>query len=99
MRNLLRSLAKRGIGADRSDAARGRPEALRRKTIATNARLILITSMLATPVAVFMLLGGALMPFVISVIGLCAGFMTLELQRRSQYERAAFGQVYATLTI
>jgi cell cycle sensor histidine kinase DivJ len=79
--------------------SRGRPEALRRQTIAINSRLILITSMLSTPVAVFMLLHGALMPFVIVMIGLCCGFMTMELHRRGQFERAAFGQVYATLTI
>ena len=37
--------------------------------------------------------------FVVSVIGLAAGFATLALHRRGQYERAAFGQVYATLVI
>jgi len=56
--------------------------------------------MLATPVSLWFLIhDGMLMPFVISTIGLCAGFITLALQRRRQYERAAFGQVYATLVI
>jgi len=99
MRSLFTSLFGRETSADRAGAAHGRPEALRRKTIAANARVILIVSMLSTPVAIFMLIHGALMPFVVSVIGLCAGFMTLELQRRGQFERAAFGQVYATLTV
>jgi cell cycle sensor histidine kinase DivJ len=39
------------------------------------------------------------MPFVISTIGLCAGLVTLMLLQKGQFERAAFGQVYATLII
>lgn len=99
MRSLLTSLFGRETGPDRNEAARGRPEALRRKTIAVNSQIIVATSLLAMPVALYMLLQGALMPFVITVIGLAAGFLTLSLHRRGQYERAAFGQVYATLII
>ncbi|HEX4298639.1 MAG TPA: PAS domain-containing sensor histidine kinase [Devosia sp.] len=99
MRNLLASLFGRETGAGPGGAARGRPEALRRKTIAINARLILAVSMIATPAALFGLIKGELMPFVITMIGLAAGFMTMALHRRAQYERAAFGQIYATLTI
>ena len=51
------------------------------------------------PAAIFVLVQGMLMPFVISMIGLCAGFLTLAFHRRGQFERAAFGQVYATLLI
>ena len=99
MRSLLTSLFGRETGTDRTEAARGRPEALRRKTIAVNSQIILATSLIAMPAALYMLLQGALMPFVITVIGLAAGFMTMSLHRRGQYERAAFGQVYATLII
>ena len=99
MRSLLDSLFGRETGAPRGEAARGRPEALRRKTLATTSRMILVASMLATPGALYLLLDGALMPFVITMIGLAAGFLTLELHRRGQFERAAFGQVYATLLI
>jgi cell cycle sensor histidine kinase DivJ len=100
MRSLLRSLSGGEPGSDRSDSARGRPEALRRKAIGANSRTVLVISMLSTPASLWLLVyGGMLMPFVISTIGLCAGFLTLALQRRGQYERAAFGQVYATLVI
>jgi len=99
MRSLLTSLFRRGPGTDRAETARGRPEALRRKTIGANARIILATNPLAAPVAVWFLLQGALMPFVITVIGLCAGVVTMELHRRGQFERAAFGQVYSTLIV
>jgi cell cycle sensor histidine kinase DivJ len=99
MRSLLTSLFGGEPGTDRSAWARSRPEALRRKTIAANARFILAVSMLATPLACYALLQGALMPFVLTTIGLTVGFITLALQRRGQYERAAFGQVYGTLII
>ncbi|HZY48339.1 MAG TPA: PAS domain-containing sensor histidine kinase [Devosia sp.] len=100
MRKLLRSLPGGESDSDRLDVARGRPESLRRKTIATNSVFTLAVSMLATPASLwFVLHDGLLMPFVISTIGLCAGFVTLAFQRRGQFERAAFGQVYATLTI
>src|ERR1700712_6091111 len=92
MRSLLISLLGGEPGVDRSDLARSRPEALRRKTIAANSRIILASSMLATPPAAYLLLQGALMPFVLSTIGLTVGFITFALQRRGQYERAAFGQ-------
>ena len=85
MRSLLTSLFRRGPGTDRAETARGRPEALRRKTIGANARIILATNLLAAPVAVWFLLQGALMPFVITVIGLCAGVVTMELHRRGQF--------------
>ncbi len=99
MRSLLSSLLGREIGADRTSAARGRPEALRRTTIAVNSRVVIVASAASLPAALYLLLQGALMPFVVAVIGLCTGFITLELHRRGQYERAAFGQVYGTLTV
>ena len=99
MRSLLHSLFGRETDADHAETARGRPEALRRRTIAANARIILLASALSMPAALYFLVQGALMPFVIGTIGLAAGFMTLALHRRGQYERAAFGQVYATLII
>lgn len=99
MRSLLSSLFGRETGADQGEAVRGRPELLRRDTIAVNARIIIVASALAAPAALFYLVQGMSLPFVVSVIGLAAGFATLALHRRGQYERAAFGQVYATLVI
>ncbi len=98
MRSLFDSLFARETGAG-FEAPRGRPETLRRRTLATNSRIIVATSMLATPAALYLLVQGLLMPFVITVIGLAAGFMTLALHRRGQFERAAFGQIYAMLVI
>ena len=99
MRSLFTSLFDRETGSASSEAQRGRPETLRRKTLAANSRIIIATSVIGTPAALYLLTKGALMPFVIVTIGLCAGFMTLALHRRGQYERAAFGQVYATLLV
>lgn len=99
MRNVFDSLLGRENGALQHEGSRGRPETLRRKTLAANARIIIATSMMSLPPALVLLGQGALMPFVITIIGVCAGFLTLALHRRGQYERAAFGQVYATLLV
>jgi cell cycle sensor histidine kinase DivJ len=99
MRSLFDSLFGRETGGASLEAQRGRPETLRRKTLAANSRIIIATSAIGIPAALYLLAQGALMPFVIVTIGLCAGFMTLALHRRGQYERAAFGQVYATLLV
>lgn len=99
MRNVFDSLFARESGASSSEAMRGRPEALRRSTLAANSRIILATSLVGMPAGLMMLTQGAIMPFVITVIGACAGFLTMALHRRGQYERAAFGQVYSTLLV
>ncbi len=97
MRSLFTSLFGREPGGASLEGQRGRPENLRRLTLAANSRIIIATSAIGIPAALYLLIQGALMPFVIVMIGLCAGFMTMALHRRGQYERAAFGQVYATL--
>lgn len=99
MRNVFDSLLGRENGAVPGAGSRGRPETLRRSTLATNSRIIIATSTMAMPAGLVMLGQGALMPFVITMIGLCGGFLTLALHRRGQFERAAFGQIYATLLI
>ncbi len=99
MRSLFSSLFGRGTGDRRDEHARSRPEALRRQTLAFNSRVILGLSLLSLPPAFYALALGGLLPFVVSIIGLTSGFMTLELHRRGQYERAAFGQVYGTLLV
>src|SRR5579872_5971803 len=99
MRSPLTFLFGSETSPRRGDLSKGRPEALRRAVLATNSRIVLIASILGLPAAFYMLVGGALMPFVLAVVGLCTGFMTLELHRRGQFERAAFGQVYGTLIV
>lgn len=74
-----------------------RPETLRRKTMAINSRVILALSGLGMPVALVLLMQGKLLPFILAVIWLAVGVLTLALHRRGQYERAAAGQVYGTL--
>jgi cell cycle sensor histidine kinase DivJ len=97
MRSLLSRLSAREIGVRRSDLVRGRPEALRRATLELNSRLILAVGTTAMPFALYGLIGGALMPFVLSMLAIGTGFLTLALHRRGQFERAAFGQVYGIL--
>ncbi|MDP1730337.1 MAG: PAS domain-containing sensor histidine kinase [Devosia sp.] len=77
--------------------AKGRPEALRRETLAINSRIAIAASAVAMPVALYALPQGSLLPFVLVVLGLAAGFLTLALHHRGQYEWAAAGQVYAML--
>jgi cell cycle sensor histidine kinase DivJ len=98
MRSLFNSLFARE-GSTSAEAERGRPETLRRQTIAANSRIIVATALAGAPAALYMLVHGAIMPFVIVTIGLCTGCLTLAMHGRGQFERAAFGQVYATLLI
>ena len=97
MRSLLSRLSARKIGVQRGDLVRGRPEALRRATLALNSRLILGAGTASMPFALFGLVSGALMPFVLSMLAIGTGFLTMALHRRGNFERAAFGQVYGML--
>jgi cell cycle sensor histidine kinase DivJ len=75
----------------------GRPEALRRTAIATNASVVLAVSLISLPGALYMLVQGLLLPFVMAMIGLAAGIIAVTLSQRGQFERAAATQVYATM--
>lgn len=76
-----------------------RPEMLRRNTVADNARIAILLSALLMPVAIYWLIAGAALPFVIAVTGLGAGMITLALHQRRQFEQAAAGQVYALFAV
>ena len=96
----MRSLRSRLEGKWRNrlaSTAGGRPEALRRQAIATNAAIVLAVSLISLPGALYMLVQGLLLPFVLTMIGIGAGFMAVTLSQRGQFERAAATQVYATL--
>src|SRR5689334_10047953 len=97
----MRSLLSWVTGSASRSAAReggSRPEALRRRTLATNSLLILSVSALGLPVVLWLLItGGMVLPFVLDIMGLTVGFLTLALHHRGLYERAAAGQVYGTL--
>ena len=88
-------VGKPGEGRD----GNGRPELLRRKTLAANSRIALAASAIGLPVALYALVQGAVLPFVLCIIGVTTGILTLALHQRGQYERAAAGQVYGILLI
>ncbi|MFD1252768.1 Histidine protein kinase DivJ [Devosia equisanguinis] len=73
-----------------------RPEALRRKTIANNARLMSLAALLALVPATYGLVVGAGLPFVLAAMMLAGGMLSLTLQQRHLYDMAALAQV-ATL--
>ena len=77
----------------------GRPEVLRRRTLAANARIIIVASALALPVAFYFLAKGMVLPFALGMIGLGIGFLTLGLHHRGRYEQAASGQVYGIVIV
>jgi cell cycle sensor histidine kinase DivJ len=77
--------------------AKGRPETLRRKALAINSKLAIAASTVAMPPALYALVQGLMLPFILVMLGLAAGFLTLALHHRGQYERAAAAQVYAML--
>jgi cell cycle sensor histidine kinase DivJ len=97
MRSLFLMLAGRRASEPFREAAGRPPEALRRKTLATNSSIILAASAISTPVALYALLQGMLLPFILAVVGLAVGFVTLALHHRGQYEGTAAGQVYGML--
>jgi cell cycle sensor histidine kinase DivJ len=49
------------------------------------------------PGALYLLVQGMLLPFVMATIGVAAGMIAVTLTQRGQYERAAATEVYATL--
>ncbi|HHY50584.1 MAG TPA: PAS domain S-box protein [Alphaproteobacteria bacterium] len=96
----MRSLLSRLAGGGASTAARGghgRPEALRRRAIATNAKLIVLFAVGGLPVALYFLTQGLVLPFVLDVLGLAMGALSLALHGRGEYEHAAAMQVYGIM--
>lgn len=75
----------------------GRPEAIRRKAIVTNASIVLAVSLVGLPGGLYLLVQGTALPFIMAMIGTAAGMMAVTLCQRGQFERAAATQVYATL--
>lgn len=84
----------------RSDrgAPAAQPEALRRQTLALNAKIIAAASTLAAVPAYLLLLRvGAVLPAIIATLGVGVGLATLALSRSGHHERAAAGQVLGML--
>jgi cell cycle sensor histidine kinase DivJ len=93
----MRSLFAFGASREMSLAIAGtghRPEMLRRKTLANNARLAIVASAIAMPLAVFWLIAGSAFPFVIAALALTGGMLTLAMHQRRMFDQAAAGQVF-----
>lgn len=103
MRSLVSRLSGKGMGPARvADAGRdgqGRPELLRRHTLASNAHIAIAAAALGLPFGLFDLLQSSMLTFVICIVGLTAGVLTLALHQRGQFERAAAGQAYTMLLV
>ena len=87
-----------GLGASRtSDLVLGGtgngPEMLRRKTILNNAHILLAAAMLCMGPAIYALVTGASLPFLLAAIILAGGLASLTMQRRGQIDLAVAGQV------
>ena len=98
----MRSLFSFGASKEMSLAVAGsghRPEMLRRKTLATNARIAIVAAAILMLPAVICLVFGTALPFVIAAVGLSSGMISLALHQRGQFEQAVAAQIYAILGI
>jgi cell cycle sensor histidine kinase DivJ len=96
----MRSLFSYGASKEMPLAIAGsghRPEMLRRKTLANNSRIAIIASALVMPLAIYWLVTGTVLPFVLAAAALASGLITLSLHQRHAFELAAAGQVYTLL--
>lgn len=92
----MRSLNLFGVspGIDPAVAGIGnRPEVLRRKTIANNARLLIGAAALAAAPAVHALVTGQALPMILVGMVLLGGMMSLSLHHRRQLDAAVVVQV------
>ena len=98
----MRSLFSFGESKEMRLAVAGsghRPEVLRRKTLANNARLAILASALLMPFAIYCLVTGTLLPFVLAAMGLAGGMATLALHQRQLFDEAAAGQVVTIMAM
>ena len=95
----MRSLKVFGASKGNDPASVGvgnRPEMLRRKTIANNARLLIALAGLALLPSMYMLMTGAALPFILACLLLAGGMISLSMHQRGFFGSATAGQV-ATL--
>ena len=96
----MRSLFSYGASKEMPLAIAGaghRPEMLRRKTLANNSRIAIAASAVIMPLAIYWLVTGAVLPFILASGALVSGLITLSLHQRHAFEAAAAGQVYTML--
>lgn len=92
MRSFL-GIGAETAGAPLSGGAGNRPELLRRKTIANNARILVGAAMLCMVPAIYALVSGASLPFLLASMVLAGGMVSLSLQQRGTIEAAVAAQV------
>ena len=98
----MRSLFSFGASKEMSLSAASsghRPEVLRRKTLADNARLTIVFGAVCMPFCVHWLIDGHVLPFIIAMLALVSGMTTLALHNRGQLDAAVVSQVYSVMTI
>ncbi|MDB5507348.1 MAG: sensor histidine kinase [Devosia sp.] len=76
-----------------------RPDLLRRETLLTNSRILLAAGLIGMPFAIYDLIIGGLLPFILAMIALSAGVLTLALHERGNLDGAVSGQVYGMLLL
>jgi two-component system, cell cycle sensor histidine kinase DivJ len=95
----MRSLKVFGARNGRDPAFAGagnRPELLRRKTIGNNSRLLLAAGVIAVGPALYALVTGAPLSFILVCLVLAGGLTALATHQRGQFDHSAAAQV-ATL--
>ncbi|SMQ60975.1 multi-sensor signal transduction histidine kinase [Devosia lucknowensis] len=96
----MRSFSVFGAGqtSDSASAMSGnRPELLRRKTIANNARILVAAAALCVIPSTYLLASGAFLPFLLASVVLAAGLVSLAMHRRGQIDVAVSAQVAALM--
>ena len=91
----MRGLANFGIGGKGGATAMSsqRPDVLRRKTIANNARLMVAAAVLLMPFAMWALVAKAMLAFALACVGLAGGMLSLSLHHRGRHDDAALVQI------
>jgi cell cycle sensor histidine kinase DivJ len=98
MSKVMRSLGIFGIGWKGMTAVSGlRPDVLRRKTIANNARLMIAAAVVLMPFAMWALLGKSILGFALACVALAGGMLGLSLHHRGRHDDAALTQVVTVI--
>lgn len=88
-----KEMSSTGVGAN------ARPELLRRKTLATCAQLAVVAAGLAMPFAVYAMVAGVVLPFIIASIALSGAMLSLALHQRQLFDEASTTQVFTLVTL
>jgi two-component system, cell cycle sensor histidine kinase DivJ len=100
MSKVMRSLGIFGMGGKGLAASSGqRPDVLRRKTIANNARLIIAAAVVFMPLAIWALLAKAELGFALTCVALAGGMLSLSLHHRGRHDDAALSQIVTVIGI